>query len=82
MTTASQPVVTAVHVGTGSAVHDVAGEHTRPHLIAVGAELDTLCGARAAGRSRDARHRLPWITLASTGYGITCKRCRRSLGLS
>lgn len=71
------PVVTAVAVGSGLSVHAVWGARTRQELSAPG--LDTLCGARSRVATRHHRGRLPELHLASAGYGITCRRCRRVL---
>jgi hypothetical protein len=72
------PVVTAVYVGSGLAVHALAGRYTREQL-ASGEWVDTLCGARRAGQARHRRGRAPAVTLASAGYGITCGTCARRL---
>lgn len=71
----SAPVVTAVAVGRGLAVHAVWGDRSRAELDRDG--LDTVCGAAARQETR--RGRRPELTRTSAGYGITCGTCRRVL---
>jgi hypothetical protein len=72
--------VTAVSVGSGAAVHALAGRYTREELAA-GAWVDTFCGARRRGQARHPRGRAPAVSLTSAGYGITCRTCARRAGL-